>query len=138
MTEREFLDQQMEQSSAAMWRTSKLLGKNLGRGVDPRGWTKSHPWISLSVVAIAGFVGISLIPRRHKQPTPPPSPQAQPAEEKEESSGLWHSLLGHAFKIASRWIAGVAISNLAKKVNRQDSQTESESQEPAEAEKTAG
>jgi hypothetical protein len=125
MTEREFLDQQMRQAKGAMSHTAKLLGKNLGHSVDPRRWTKSHPWLSLSAIAVAGFAAISLIPH-HKKPPAPPVETKPVADEKEQKGGLLHSLLGHAAKLAWKWTAGMLVSNIANKMKQDNSEEPSE------------
>jgi hypothetical protein len=128
LTEREYLDQQMDEARQAMSRTSKLLGKNLGHSVDPRLWTKSHPWLSLSAAAIASFAVISIIPHRKKPPAPPAEAEGEPAKH-----GLFHALLGHGFKTGWRTLASVVISKIIANMN-QDEQTQ---EPPADSAETA-
>jgi hypothetical protein len=122
MTEREFLDQQMDQARQAMSRTTKLLGQNLGKSVDPRRWTQSHPWISLSGAAVAAFALISLLPHRHKKPPPPPPVEKKEKGEPSKRGGLLHGLIGHGLKLSWRWLASVVFSNIASKMGQDDSQ----------------
>ena len=42
--------------------------KDLGRGVDPRAWTASHPWIALATAAVGGFVAATqIVPTKDEQ-----------------------------------------------------------------------
>lgn len=42
--------------------------KDLGRGVDPRAWTASHPWIALATAAVGGFVAATqFVPSKDEQ-----------------------------------------------------------------------
>jgi len=42
--------------------------KDLGRGVDPRAWAASHPWIALATAAAGGFVAATqIVPSRDEQ-----------------------------------------------------------------------
>jgi hypothetical protein len=128
MTEREFLDQQSEQARQAMARTAKLLGKNLGRSVDPRTWAKSHPWLSLSAAVVAGFAAVSIIPHRKKPPAPPvegaKGVESVKADENGESAGhgLFHSLLAHGFKTGWRMLASVVISKIVTRMKQDEAE----------------
>ena len=121
MTEREFLDQQAYQARRAMSRTLKVFGKNLGHSVDPRIWTKSHPWLSLTGAAAAGFAAVSFIPRSPK-PSPPPAKPEVKSEEEPEKRSFFAGLLVHAAKLASKWVASMVVSNVVSKMSQEDSE----------------
>lgn len=63
----------------------------LAQGLDPKGWTRQHPWVALGASAVAGFVATAvLVPSKEEQAlkklaaieralNPPPPPHAAPA-----------------------------------------------------------
>lgn len=61
LSEAELLQQQAEEAKQAMSRALSLFGQSIGHTVDPRTWTKEHPWISLTGAAVGGFVAASLL-----------------------------------------------------------------------------
>ena|SRR5450432_1874940 len=133
INERQFLQQQSDEAAGALSQTIKSIGKNLGHSVDPRAWAKAHPWLTLSGAAVAGFVGISLIPR--KQPTVVVVEKTNEkngeknGEKTEEKLSFWRGMAGHAFKIGSRWLAGALVTNVASKMAQDNSAEDAE--EPA-------
>jgi len=44
-----------------------MIGEDLGHSVDPRAWTKSHPWASLATAAAGGFALVMLFPSEEKR-----------------------------------------------------------------------
>jgi hypothetical protein len=65
--EAEFLQQQAREAQQAIARTLGVIGKDLSQTVDPRAWTKSHPWASLATAAVGGFAMVMLIPSEEKR-----------------------------------------------------------------------
>jgi hypothetical protein len=65
--EAEFLQQQAREAQQAISRTIGMIGEDLGHSVDPRAWTKSHPWASLATAAAGGFALVMLFPSEEKR-----------------------------------------------------------------------
>jgi hypothetical protein len=137
-TERQFLEQQADDARHAMAQTAKLIGKNIGHTVDPRAWTAAHPWIVLTGVAVAGFAGVSLIPKKPK-PAPKES-QPQTGEEKQEEPekpGIMRGILAHVFQIGWKWVASALVANIASKMSQGDSPEEADPNNASSAEAAA-
>jgi len=65
--EAELLQQQAREAQQAISRTLGIIGQDLGQTVDPRAWTKSHPWASLATAAAGGFALVMLFPSEEKR-----------------------------------------------------------------------
>jgi hypothetical protein len=65
--EAEFLQQKAREAQQAISRIVGVIGKDLGHSVDPRAWTKSHPWASLATAAAGGFALVMLFPSEEKR-----------------------------------------------------------------------
>ncbi|HEY7086699.1 MAG TPA: hypothetical protein VH518_01340 [Tepidisphaeraceae bacterium] len=66
-SEAEYLRQQAEHARQAISRTLHLMKQNLGHSVDPRALGRTHPWASMGVAAIGGFLLVNLIGRRPRR-----------------------------------------------------------------------
>jgi hypothetical protein len=67
LTESQILQHQAREAQQAMSRVMGLVGSNLGYGVDPRAWARTHPWITLSAAAAGTFATVAfLIPTREQ------------------------------------------------------------------------
>ena len=53
--------QQAEEARQAMSQAASLFAKNLGHTVDPRTFTKQHPWMGLTGAAVGGFLAATLL-----------------------------------------------------------------------------
>ena len=68
MSEAEFIAAQAEAAKKAISNVVTQLTHDLGRGIDPRGWTKEHPWMMVAGATVAGFVGAVLaVPSKEEQ-----------------------------------------------------------------------
>ncbi len=67
MSEADYLAQQASAAQAAIMGALADLKADLGRGADPRVWMKSHPWITLASVAMAGFAAATVVPTKEQQ-----------------------------------------------------------------------
>jgi len=65
--EAEFLQQKAREAQQAISRTLGMIGQDLGHSVDPRAWTKSHPWASLATAAAGGFALVMMFPSEEKR-----------------------------------------------------------------------
>jgi len=65
--EAEFLQQQAREAQQAISRTLGMIAEDLGHSVDPRAWTKSHPWASLATAAAGGFALMMLLPSEEQR-----------------------------------------------------------------------
>lgn len=64
-SESEYLRQQRTEAKAAIAVAFSELKADLAKGVDPRVWIKTHPWITLASAAAAGFAAAaSAIPSK--------------------------------------------------------------------------
>lgn len=63
-----YVARQADDARKAIAQTVTALKGNLLSGVDPRGWTKEHPWIAVGSAAVAGFVAaVALVPTKDDQ-----------------------------------------------------------------------
>ena len=68
LSESEYLKQQAEAARTAIAGAFEDLKSDLGRGVDPREWMKTHPWMTLASAAVAGFAAAAtVIPSKEEQ-----------------------------------------------------------------------
>ena len=68
ISEAEFLRQQADEARKALSAAFGDLSRNLRDGIDPRGWTKEHPWASLAGAAVAGFAAAAaFVPSKEEQ-----------------------------------------------------------------------
>ena len=68
MGEAEYLAHQAAMAREAITGAFAELKTDLGRGVDPRMWMKSHPWMTLASAAVAGFAAASAaVPSKQQQ-----------------------------------------------------------------------
>jgi len=65
--EAEFLQRQAKEAQQAISRTLGIIAEDLGHSVDPRAWTKSHPWASLATAAAGGFALMMLFPSEEQR-----------------------------------------------------------------------
>ena len=107
-SEAEFIAAQAEAAKRAISHVVTELTHNIGRGIDPRGWTKEHPWMTLAGATVAGFVGAVLaVPSKEEQalrklariekalmPKPQPAPAAA-AQHDGEDGGAKSYAKGH-------------------------------------------
>ena len=67
-SEAEFLAKQQEAAKRAISNVVTQLTHDIGRGLDPRGWTKEHPWMMVAGATVAGFVGaVMAVPSKEEQ-----------------------------------------------------------------------
>src|SRR5688572_9566475 len=67
-SEAEFIAAQAEAAKKAISNVVTQLTHDLGRGIDPRGWTKEHPWMMVPGATVAGFVGaVMAVPSKEEQ-----------------------------------------------------------------------
>jgi len=67
-TEAEFLAKQAEEAKQALSAAFGAFARDLRDGVDPRGWTKEHPWATLAGAAVAGFAAAAVfVPSKEEQ-----------------------------------------------------------------------
>jgi hypothetical protein len=63
-----YLRHQSAQAKAAISGALADLKTDLAKGVDPRLWMKSHPWVTLASAAVAGFAtAAAVVPNREEQ-----------------------------------------------------------------------
>ena len=89
-----YLAHQAEDAKAAIAAALAGAKGEFAKGLDPKGWTRQHPWVALGASAVAGFVATAtLVPSKEEQalkklakneqalnpPPPPPQPAAAPA-----------------------------------------------------------
>ncbi|HWE05025.1 MAG TPA: hypothetical protein VG326_21635 [Tepidisphaeraceae bacterium] len=68
MSESDYLQQQAQAAKAAIAEAFGELKGDLARGVDPREWMQTHPWITLASAAVAGFAAAAAtIPSKEEQ-----------------------------------------------------------------------
>ncbi len=82
LPEAELLASESARVRAAISRLSHELPSNLAHAVDPRLWTKQHPWLGVAVAAMAG-IGAARAMRPAK--TSPVSTQPYPVSSELES-----------------------------------------------------
>src|SRR4051812_24720039 len=56
LSESAFLQREADRAKQALSRAWRSTKTDVGHGLDPRAWTGEHPWIAMSVAAVAGFV----------------------------------------------------------------------------------
>jgi hypothetical protein len=67
-SEADYLRQQSAQAKAAIAGAFSELKADLAKGVDPRIWMKTHPWITLASAAAAGFGAVAaVVPGKQEQ-----------------------------------------------------------------------
>ena len=67
-SESEYLEQQASAAKAAISGAFADLKTDLAKGVDPRVWIKSHPWITMASAAVAGFAAAAtVVPSKEEQ-----------------------------------------------------------------------
>ena len=67
-SEADFLAKQQEAAKRAISNVFTELTHNIGHGIDPRGWTKEHPWMMVAGATVAGFVGAAMaVPSKQEQ-----------------------------------------------------------------------
>ena len=67
-SEAEFLAKQQEAAKRAISNVITELTHNIGHGIDPRAWTKEHPWMMVAGATVAGFVGAMMaVPSKEEQ-----------------------------------------------------------------------
>jgi hypothetical protein len=68
LSESEYLKQQGEAARNAIAKAFEDLKSDLGHGVDPREWIKTHPWITLASATVAGFAAAAtVVPSKEEQ-----------------------------------------------------------------------
>jgi hypothetical protein len=66
--ESQFLTEQASLASSAISSTIKQIQLDLLKGVDPRLWTKEHPWMTLAAATVGGFAATSVVvPSKEQQ-----------------------------------------------------------------------
>src|SRR5688572_29410567 len=109
VSEAEFIAAQAEAAKKAISNVVTQLTHDLGRGIDPRGWTKEHPWMMVAGATVAGFVGAVLaVPSKEEQalrrlariekalmPKLEPKAEAAAAHHGEEDGGAKSYSKGH-------------------------------------------
>lgn len=67
-SEAEFLQRQAEEAAKAISAVFGEFSKNLRDGVDPKAWTKEHPWAMVAGAAVAGFAAAAaFVPSKEDQ-----------------------------------------------------------------------
>jgi ElaB/YqjD/DUF883 family membrane-anchored ribosome-binding protein len=68
LSESAFLTKQAADAKAAMSRVISDVKHELAQGADPREWMQVHPWATMGVAAVAGFLAASvLVPSEEDQ-----------------------------------------------------------------------
>jgi hypothetical protein len=67
-SEAAFLQQQADEARKALNAAFGNLSRSLRDGVDPKGWTKEHPWAMVAGAAVAGFAAAAaFVPSKEEQ-----------------------------------------------------------------------
>ncbi len=67
-SEAEFLQRQAKEAAKAISAVFGDFSKSLRDGVDPKGWTKEHPWAMVAGAAVAGFAAAAaFVPSKEDQ-----------------------------------------------------------------------
>jgi hypothetical protein len=67
-SEAEFLQRQADEARKALSAAFGDLSRNLRDGVDPKAWTKEHPWAMVAGAAVAGFAAAAaFVPSKEDQ-----------------------------------------------------------------------
>lgn len=68
LTESEYLQREVERAKVAISRAWDDAKTKALQGVDPRVWTREHPWYALSGATVAGFLAaLALTPSKREQ-----------------------------------------------------------------------
>ena len=68
VSEAEFLRRQAEEATKAISAVFGEFSKSLRDGVDPKAWTKEHPWAMVAGAAVAGFAAAAaFVPSKEDQ-----------------------------------------------------------------------
>lgn len=68
LSESEFLQRQAAEATAAISQVFGEFSKSLRDGVDPKGWTKEHPWAMVAGATVAGFAAAAMfVPSKEDQ-----------------------------------------------------------------------
>jgi len=62
----EILHKEMSASKAGMKEAAQKIGNDVTDLVSPINWTRAHPWATLSVAAVAGFLAAAYTPTPHE------------------------------------------------------------------------
>jgi hypothetical protein len=54
--EAQYLQEQAANAKAAIKNAVSDLGQQIGAGIDPKEWTREHPWTTMGAAAAAGFL----------------------------------------------------------------------------------
>lgn len=111
VSESAYLQNQVDDASAAISNAVAALKADLAGGVDPRAWAHAHPWVAVGAAAVAGFAAASaLIPSKEEQalkklerieralrPEPDPIPPKHAAANAPPHKSLGSRLFSEAF-----------------------------------------
>src|SRR5215204_4133656 len=68
VSEAEFLTQQADEARKALSAAFGDFSRSLRDGVDPKAWTKEHPWAMVAGAAVAGFAAAAaFVPSKEQQ-----------------------------------------------------------------------
>ena len=68
MSEAEFLQRQAEEAAKAISQVFGEFSRSLRDGVDPKAWTKEHPWAMVAGATVAGFAAAAMfVPSKEEQ-----------------------------------------------------------------------
>lgn len=67
-TEAEYLQNQVNEASAAISGAFAAFKADLMKGADPRAWAHQYPWVAVGAAAVAGFAAASaMVPSKEEQ-----------------------------------------------------------------------
>lgn len=123
-SESEFLDHKADAAKAALSNAARETAGAILNDLDPRAWTRKHPWASVGVVAAAGFVAgtqagkPSLKPssKTNTEESPPPASQHPPAG----PSSLLGLLVAAGLDILKSALVPVVAGEVASRLNRRE------------------
>ena len=137
LDEAQYLQEQAANAKAAVKNAIGDLGQQLGAGIDPKGWTRDHPWATMGAAAAAGFVCAAVfVPSREQsalkrlaaieralsgEPTngETTTTKSEAGGKKVVKKGMLSNVLGELVKsmgpaLASSLTAGAAVKGVAK------------------------
>jgi hypothetical protein len=104
LTEIEYLDHQASNARRAMRGAWRDMGRNVGRGLDPRPWTAEHPWFAVGVATAVGL-GLALIPiPRFWKRSSSNTNSAPPAQPSQPSHPFFGKILAEVVSRVRPWI----------------------------------